>query len=180
MLFASCCQPVGVPPLWRRRPNNPSGIIGASGCPPQLPTTPGGLHSNGTRGPPLFVVSGTSHNLCSGNAEAFDITLLNPGASSELPLWLFLVAYILLLQTAYPRNSPGPTLLIMASGDRCGKRPHCRSSHRDVSPSSTRQARMDVSPSQASPVFRSVSNPHHCSSGFACFVVMLNPTHCSI
>jgi hypothetical protein len=30
--------------------------------------------------------------LCSGEAEAFDVPLLNPGEGSELPLQLFLMA----------------------------------------------------------------------------------------
>jgi hypothetical protein len=29
---------------------------------------------------------------CSGEAEAFDVPLLNPGAGSEPPLWFFLMA----------------------------------------------------------------------------------------
>jgi hypothetical protein len=70
-----------------------------------------------------------------------------------------------------------PTLPVMAGGDRRGKRPHGRGSHHDVSPPSTRQPRMDVSPSWVLPMFRWVPNPRHCSSGFVCFVVMLNPTH---
>jgi hypothetical protein len=65
----------------------------------------------------------------------------------------------------------------MAGGDHRGKRPHGRGSHRDVSPPFTRQERMDVFPSQVSPVFWWVPDPRYCSSGFACFVVMLNPTH---
>jgi hypothetical protein len=92
MLFASCCWLVGDPPLWRRRPNGPSRIVGALGCSPQLPTTPGGLAADGARGPPLFVASGALHGLCSGKAEPFDVPLLNPGAGSEPPLWLFLMA----------------------------------------------------------------------------------------
>jgi hypothetical protein len=64
----------------------------------------------------------------------------------------------------------------MAGGDHRGKRPHGRGCHCDVIPPPTGQSRMDVSPSPASPIFRRVSDPRHCSSGFDCFVEMLNPT----
>jgi hypothetical protein len=92
MLFASCCRLVGVPPLWRCRPNTPFGIVGASGCSPWLPTTLGGLDAAGMQGPPLFVASGALHGLCSGKAEAFGVPPLNPGAGSETPLHLSLMA----------------------------------------------------------------------------------------
>jgi hypothetical protein len=84
------------------------------------------------------------------------------------------------LRTAYPQSSPVPTLLVMAGGDHHGKRPQGMGSHRDVCPASNHQARMDVSPSRASLVFRWVSDPRRCSSRFACFVVTLNPTRCLI
>jgi hypothetical protein len=80
------------------------------------------------------------------------------------------------LRTTYPRNSPDLTLPVMAGGDCHSKHPHAWGSHCDVSPLSTHQARIDVSPSWVSSVFRWVLNPRHCTSGFACFVVMLNPT----
>jgi hypothetical protein len=51
-----------------------------------------GLLLTARRAPPLFVVSGALHGLCSGKAEPFDVPLLNPGAGSEPPLWLFLMA----------------------------------------------------------------------------------------
>jgi hypothetical protein len=38
------------------------------------------------------VVSGVSHDLCSGRAEAFDVPLLNPCAGFEPPLQLSLMA----------------------------------------------------------------------------------------
>jgi hypothetical protein len=53
---------------------------------------PGGLDADGVRGPPLFMASGASHDLCSGKAEAFDVPLLYLGADSELSLRLFLMA----------------------------------------------------------------------------------------
>jgi hypothetical protein len=53
---------------------------------------PGGLDTNGAWGLPLFMASGASHGLCSGQADAFDVRLLNPGAGSEPPLRHFLVA----------------------------------------------------------------------------------------
>jgi hypothetical protein len=59
---------------------------------PRLPTMPGGLDADGVRGPPLFMASGASHDLCSGKAEAFDVPLLYLGADSELSLRLFLMA----------------------------------------------------------------------------------------
>jgi hypothetical protein len=70
----------------------PSWVVGASGCYPRLPTTLGRLDANSTWGPPSFVASGASHGLCSGKAKAFDVPLLNPGAGSEPPLQLFLMA----------------------------------------------------------------------------------------
>jgi hypothetical protein len=64
----------------------------------------------------------------------------------------------------------------MASGDRRGKHPHGRIFHHDVNLPPTRQARTDISPSQVPPVFRWVPDPRRCSSMFAWFVVMPNPT----
>jgi hypothetical protein len=59
---------------------------------PQLPTMPGGLDVDSVWGPPFFRASEASHSLFNGEAEAFDIPLLNPGAGSKLPLRLFLMA----------------------------------------------------------------------------------------
>jgi hypothetical protein len=38
-----------------------------------FPPRAGGLYVYGARGPPLFMVSGASHGLCSGKAEVFDV-----------------------------------------------------------------------------------------------------------
>jgi hypothetical protein len=52
----------------------------------------GGLDGDGMWGPPLFMAIEVSHGLCSGEAKTFDVPLLNLGAGSKPPLWLFLLA----------------------------------------------------------------------------------------